>query len=76
VKNNIQHFIEKGIPELEKIKINLMKNPALFDKCVEEVLQVVLQIACCFVYEWLEECNTLLESSAKRRGGWYVKDHG
>lgn len=49
MKNSIQHFIEKGIPELEKIKINLMKNPAIFDKCVEEVLQVVLQIACCFV---------------------------
>ena len=76
MKNSIQHFIEKGIPELEKIKINLMKNPAIFDKCVEEVLQVVLQIACCFVCEWLEECNNLLESSAKRRGSWYVKDHG
>ena len=76
MKNSIQYFTEKGIPDLEKIKINFMENPAMFDKCVKEVLQIVLQTACCFVCEWLEECNTFLESSAKRRGCWYVKDHG
>jgi len=76
MKNSIPHFIEKGIPELEKIKINFMKNPAVFDKCVEEVLQVFLQAARFLVCEWLEECNTLLECSAKRRNCWQVKDHG
>ena len=76
MRNSIQYFTEKGIPELEKIKINFMENPAKFDKSVKEVLQVLLRFACCLICEWLEECNTLLECSAKRRGRWYVKDHG
>lgn len=75
MKNSIQYFTEKGIPELEKIKINFMETPAMFDKCVKEVLQVLLRFACCLICEWLEECNTLLECSAKRRECWYVKDH-
>ncbi len=75
MKNSIQYFTEKGIPELEKIKINFMETPAMFDKCVKEVLQVLLRFACCLICEWLEECNTLLECSAKRRGRWHVKDH-
>lgn len=53
MNNSIQYFTEKEILELEKIKINFMVNPALFDKCVKEVLQVFLQTACCFVREWL-----------------------
>lgn len=75
MKNSIQYFTEKGIPELEKIKLNFMENPTTFDKRVKEVPQVLLRLACCIICEWLEECNTLLESSAKRRGCWYVKDH-
>ena len=75
MKNSIQYFTEKGIPELEKIKINFMETPAMFDKCIKEVLQVLLRFACCLICEWLEECNTLLECSAKRRGCWHVKDH-
>lgn len=47
MKNSIQYFTEKGIPELEKIKINFMETPAMFDKCVKEVLQVLLRFACC-----------------------------
>ncbi len=47
----------------------------MFDKCVKEVLQVLLRFACCLICEWLEECNTLLECGAKRRGRWHVKDH-
>ena len=35
MNNSIQYFTEKGIPQLEKIKINFMENPALFDKYVE-----------------------------------------
>ena len=53
-----------------------MENPAMFDKCVKEVLQVLLRFASCLICEWLEECSTLLECSVKRRGRWYVKDHG
>jgi len=60
MKNSIQYFTENGIPELEKIKMNFMENPAVFDKCVEEVWKVFLQTACCFICGWLEECNALL----------------
>ena len=56
MKNSIQYFTEKGIPELEKIEINFMETPAMFDKCVKEVLQVLLRFACCLICEWLEEC--------------------
>ncbi len=76
MKNSIQHFAENGIPELEKIKMNFMENPAMFDKWVEEVWKVFLQTACCFIQEWLEECNTFLEGSLKRRLHWQVKDRG
>ena len=74
MKNSIQYFTENGIPELEKIKLNFLENPAMFDKCVDEVLKVFLQTACCFICGWLEECNTLLENSLKRRLYWQVKD--
>lgn len=65
MKNSIQYFTEKGIPELEKIKLNFMENPAMFDKCVKEVLQVLLRLACCLICEWLEECNTLWNPARK-----------
>ena len=74
MKNSIQYFIEKGIPELEKIERNFMENPIQFDECVKEVESVFLKIACCFVSECLEECNRLLESSLKRRMSWQIKD--
>ncbi len=74
MKNSIQYFTENGIPELEKIKMNFMANPEMFDQCAEEVWKVFLQTACCLVCGWLEECNTFLESSLKRRLYWQVKD--
>ncbi len=40
MKNSIQYFTENGIPELEKIKMNFMANPEMFDQCVEEVWKV------------------------------------
>ena len=76
MKNSIQYFIENGIPELEKIKLNFMENPTMFDQCVEEAWKIFLQTACCFICGWLEECNTLLENSMKRRLHWQVKDRG
>lgn len=76
MKNSIQYFTENGIPELEKIKLNFLENPAMFDKCVDEVWKVFLQTACYFICGWLEECNTFLENSLKRRLYWQVKDRG
>lgn len=76
MKNSIQYFTENGIPELEKIKLNFMESPAMFDKCVDEVWKVFLQTACHFICGWLEECNTLIEDSLKRCLDWQVKDRG
>ena len=76
MKNSIQYFTENGIPELEKIKIDFMKTPAMFDQCVNEVWNVFLEMACYVISEWLEECNTLLENSLKRRSLWQIKDRG
>ena len=67
MRNSIQYFTENGIPELEKIKLNFLENPAMFDKCVDKVCKVFLQTACCLICGWLEECNTFLENSLKRR---------
>jgi len=55
MKNSIQYFTENGIPELEKIKLNFLENPAMFDRCVDEVWKVFLQTACYFICGWLEE---------------------
>lgn len=74
MKNSIQYFTENGIPELEKIKINFIKNPGMFDQYVEEVQNVFLSMACIVISEWLEEFNTLLENSPKRCLHWQVKD--
>ena len=76
MRNSIQYFTENGIPELEKIKLNFLENPAMFDKCVDKVCKVFLQTACCLICGWLEEYNTFLESSLKRRLYWQVKDRG
>ncbi len=76
MKNSIQYFTENGMPELEKIKLNFMENPAAFDQCVNKAWKVFLGMACHLVSEWLEECNTLLENSMKRRLHWQIKDRG
>lgn len=53
-----------------------MKNPETFDKYLLAVKEIVLELGCEIVSETLEECNTLLEESGKRRLNWYVKDRG
>lgn len=40
MENSIQYFVENGIPDLEKIRINFMKTPSLFDECAEAVKKV------------------------------------
>lgn len=74
MENSIQYFLENGIPELEKIRINFMKAPSLFDECAEEIKKVFLKTACRFLSELLDEGNTLLEESLKRRMSWQIKD--
>lgn len=74
MKNIIQYFLENGIPELEKIRIDFIGNPSLFDECVEETKKTVLDFACQFLSGLLEEWNTLLEGSVGRRVSWQIKD--
>lgn len=76
MKNSIQYFLENGIPELEKIRINFMKEPSRFDEHMDKIGKVFLKVACHFASELLEEGNTLLEESLKRRMSWQIKDRG
>lgn len=76
MNNSIQYFLENGIPGLEKIKKDFFTNPACFDEYIEEVKKIVLDLGCHIISEVLEECNTLLEESLKRRLHWHVKDRG
>ncbi len=75
MNNSIQYFLENGIPGLEKIKKDFFTNPMYFDEYIEEVKNIVLDFGCHIISEVLEECNTLLEESLKRRLHWQVKDH-
>lgn len=74
MENSIHYFLENGIPELEKIRIDFMKAPSLFDERAEEIKGVFLKAACQFLSELLEEGNTMLEESLKRRMSWQIKD--
>ena len=75
MNNSIQYFLENGIPGLEKIKKDFFTNAMYFDEYIEEVKNIVLDFGCHIISEVLEECNTLLEESLKRRLHWQVKDH-
>lgn len=75
MNNSIQYFLENVIPGLEKIKKDFFTNAMYFDEYIEEVKNIVLDFGCHIISEVLEECNTLLEESLKRRLHWQVKDH-
>lgn len=72
--NSIQHFTENGIPQLEEIMKKFMQNPADLNQFVDQVKQVMLEFGCHIVSETLEECNTMLEESVKRKISWQIKD--
>jgi len=76
MNNSIQYFLENGIPELEKIKKDFLSNSGHFDGYMEKVNGTMLDFGCRIISEVLEECNTLLEESLKRRLHWHVKDRG
>ncbi len=76
MNNSIQYFLENGIPELEKIKKDFLSNPGHFDEYIEKVKGIMLDFGCHIIPGVLEECNTLLEESLKRRLHWHVKDRG
>lgn len=72
--NSIQYFVKYGIPQLEENQKNFMENPSLLGECVVRVKQILLELGCQIVSEMVEECNTMLEDSVKRRIHWQIKD--
>lgn len=71
---SIQHFVENGIPQLEEIQKTFMETPSLLGECTVQVKQIMLEWGCQIVSEMVEECNTMLEDSVKRRIHWQIKD--
>lgn len=71
---SIQYFVEKGIPQLEKVQKSFMQNPLCMETCVNEIKQILLELGRQFLSEILGECNTMLEASVKRRESWHIKD--
>lgn len=71
---SIQHFVEKGIPQLEEMQKKFMQDPSCLEECVVQVKQVMQELGCQILSEMLEECNTMLEQSRKRRRNWQIKD--
>lgn len=71
---SIQYFVEKGIPQLEKVQKSFMQNPLDMGNCVNEVKQIMLELGRKFLSEMLGTCNTMLEDSVKRRESWQIKD--
>lgn len=72
--NSIQHFVKYGIPQLEENQKTFMENPSLLGECAVQVKQIMLELGCQILSEIVEECNTMLEDSVKRKLHWQIKD--
>ena len=72
--NSIQHFVKYGIPQLEETQKTFMENPSLLGECAVQVKQIMLELGCQILSEIVEECNTMLEDSVKRKIHWQIKD--
>ena len=72
--NSIQHFVKYGIPQLEENQKTFMENPSLLGECAVRVKQIMLELGCQILSEMVEECNTMLEDSVKRKLHWQIKD--
>ena len=62
--NSIQHFVENGIPQLEKHQNNFMQDPHRLDQFVK---QLMLELGCCIISEALEEERDSGTAEGKRR---------
>ena len=76
MNNSIQQFAEIEIPKLEQIEKNFFQNPSCFPQCVFTLRRILTEIGCQFLSGMLEEYNTMLEGSVKRRRTWQIKDQG
>ena len=71
---SIQDFIENGIADLEECEKSLMKNPLNWTDQILGIQQILRKFGAAVISELLEECNTILENSIKRRAFWRIKD--
>ena len=71
---SIQDFIENEIANLEECEKSLMKNPLNWTDQILGIQQILRKFGAAVISELLEECNTILENSIKRRAFWRIKD--
>ena len=71
---SIQDFIENGIANLEECEKSLTKNPLNWTDQILGIQQILRKFGAAVISELLEECNTILENSIKRRAFWRIKD--
>ena len=71
---SIQDFIENGIANLEECEKSLMKSPLNWTDQILGIQQILRKFGAAVISELLEECNTILENSIKRRAFWRIKD--
>ena len=70
--NSIQHFIENGVPNLQKASKDFSENPLDFAGFVSKVRNEALQMALDYISETLTTCNQILKDSPIRREKWEV----
>ncbi len=70
--NSIQHFIENGVPNLQKASKDFSENPKDFAGFVNRVRDEALQMALDYISETLTTCNQILKDSPMRREKWEV----
>ena len=74
MNKSIQYFLEKVIPQLEKIYEMFMKNPKELTKVVDEIHAAMLHLGTQFVAEMLGDCDDLLRESQIRKEKWTIKE--
>lgn len=70
--NSIQHFEEKGIRKLEKVIENFLKNPKDMASLVSGIEKEVVSLGLDIIRETLEDCDTMIRESGKRKTGWTI----
>lgn len=70
--NSIQHFIENGVPNLQKASKDFSEDPRDFAGYVYRVRNEALQMALDYISETLTTCNQILKDSPVRKEKWEV----